>query len=312
LNESLRFTNHSVLIKKKFTTEFIPTCIYPEQEQCPNPAHDQNHRLMKRKIKNAGAQYRKLTADEAVEIFVLRPDIESLSPRGIMLNCKQVGSIYGACPKTIRDIWQKRTWKLATKHLWTIDSTKLMGNSTIDQPAAACAIDFRCHFGNAGFVAGAGPAIGRSRIQPTGSNKNWLNITHPGNATVHGVSGKLTTSWNHPLHGSQDLPLVFHSTAALATATHSIPGTWPLTDRPCFPAPPFSALGFRPSILIPRPPTPPPWLYPQQQSPSAADLMTMIISSLLCPAMPSAATAPPPPPGLPPRACGAGLGPLHA
>jgi hypothetical protein len=67
----------------------------------------------------------------------------------------------------------------------------------------------------------------------------------------------------------------FGHQALHVAATHPTPATGPISAPSWLPAPPFSAFPFQPLILHPRPSTPPPWLYPQRQIPSAADLTAM-------------------------------------
>jgi hypothetical protein len=65
----------------------------------------------------------KLTVKEAVEIFAMRPreESKSLSKRGHSINCTSIAHKYGVAPKTVRDIWNGRTWLHATKHLRASD-----------------------------------------------------------------------------------------------------------------------------------------------------------------------------------------------
>ena len=75
----------------------------------------------KRTFKPAYSKRQQLTAEEAAEIFSLRPKPAKGIPskRGSMIHCKSIGPKFGVSPKTIRDIWRGRTWTEATKHLWT-------------------------------------------------------------------------------------------------------------------------------------------------------------------------------------------------
>ena len=263
---------------------------------------------MKRDVRATGSQSRQLTADQAAEIFDLRPDIESLSKRDMMMHCKQIGPIYGATPRTIRDIWHKRTWQNATRHLWS-ESTyniKSMREGTTEQPAVG-ASNFCCQTLQAGYKDfGSEASFGaerqpRSQPQPT----NIFKISAPGDETVYDI---VKTMRNHPPHGNQDLPRHFPSPAAHANGMNTIPANSFFYNPYYLPVLPYSALAFQPPMLSPRPSTPPPWLYPQRQSPSTADLMAMILSSLLCPAVPAAAASPRPLLALLlPREGGAGL-----
>ena len=61
-----------------------------------------------------------LTACQAVEIYNQKPksaeqcDLPRFSGLSVVIAEK-----YGVSPKTIRDIWNRRTWVFATKHLYT-------------------------------------------------------------------------------------------------------------------------------------------------------------------------------------------------
>ena len=219
------------------------------------------------------------------------------------MHCKQVGPKYGASPKTIRNIWCKRSWKHATKHLWTPKNIQLIPKVTLAQPAASTN-DFRCGtliVHDTGFRA---KANGGPVSHTTGSIHQQLQTLHEGNGTPCG-------SWNYPLHGSPDLPLIFLYPAVLGTATHPIPATEPRSFPSSLHALSCSALAFQPLVLSPRPSTPPPWLYPQRQGPAAANIMAMILSSLLNPAHSAAAFSPSPPSVLLPLARGTGFDPQH-
>jgi hypothetical protein len=84
----------------------------------------ESHHLQ-RKIKPAGSKRQQLTAEDAVEIFAMRPKDKGtkISKRGSMVKCKIIGPQFGVSPKTIRDIWRGRTWTDATKNLWTLGDT---------------------------------------------------------------------------------------------------------------------------------------------------------------------------------------------
>ena len=64
-----------------------------------------------------------LTDDQAAEIFNLRvPFTDSTSAtrdRVFTSRSIVVSRIYGVSPKAVRDIWNKRTWRHATRALWT-------------------------------------------------------------------------------------------------------------------------------------------------------------------------------------------------
>ena len=67
-----------------------------------------------------------LTVDQAAEVFNLRvPFCLTTSPtaRDRLFTSRSitVSRIYGVSPKAVRDIWNKRTWRHATRTLWTED-----------------------------------------------------------------------------------------------------------------------------------------------------------------------------------------------
>eukprot|EP00285_Hemiselmis_virescens_P016044 CAMPEP_0173379908 /NCGR_PEP_ID=MMETSP1356-20130122/2700_1 /TAXON_ID=77927 ORGANISM="Hemiselmis virescens, Strain PCC157" /NCGR_SAMPLE_ID=MMETSP1356 /ASSEMBLY_ACC=CAM_ASM_000847 /LENGTH=371 /DNA_ID=CAMNT_0014333345 /DNA_START=57 /DNA_END=1172 /DNA_ORIENTATION=- len=63
----------------------------------------------------------RLSQQQAIEIFMLRPQPseDGVMRRGSMLHCKSIAPRFNVTPKTIRDIWNGRTWSHATRHLWT-------------------------------------------------------------------------------------------------------------------------------------------------------------------------------------------------
>ena len=75
----------------------------------------------KRPFKPSSSKRQQLTADEAAEIYKLRPlpGKGGSLRRGSMLHCKAVAPKYGVTPKTIRDVWSGRSWAEATRPLWT-------------------------------------------------------------------------------------------------------------------------------------------------------------------------------------------------
>ena len=75
-----------------------------------------------RKFKPSSSKRQQLTAEEAAEIYKMRPKVESKGKRpkrGSMIRCKSIAPKFGVSAKTIRDIWRGRTWIEATRHLWT-------------------------------------------------------------------------------------------------------------------------------------------------------------------------------------------------
>ena len=76
----------------------------------------------KRKFKPPSSKRQQLTAEEAAEIYLMRPKVVGKGDRpkrGSMIKCKSIAPKYGVSAKTIRDIWRGRTWIEATRHLWT-------------------------------------------------------------------------------------------------------------------------------------------------------------------------------------------------
>ena len=80
----------------------------------------------KRPFKPSSSKRQQLTADEAAEIYKLRPlpGKGGSLRRGSMLHCKAVAPKYGVTPKTIRDVWSGRSWAEATRPLWTEEEIK--------------------------------------------------------------------------------------------------------------------------------------------------------------------------------------------
>jgi len=80
----------------------------------------------KRPFKPSSSKRQQLTAEEAAEIYKLRPQPGKGGTlrRGSMLHCKAVAPKYGVTPKTIRDVWSGRSWAEATKPLWTEEEIK--------------------------------------------------------------------------------------------------------------------------------------------------------------------------------------------
>jgi hypothetical protein len=63
-----------------------------------------------------------LTNQQAAEIFQLRLSfgiLDSTRQHLFTSRSAQVSKMYGVSPKAVRDIWNMRTWRHATKHLWT-------------------------------------------------------------------------------------------------------------------------------------------------------------------------------------------------
>ena len=80
-----------------------------------------------RKFKPSSSKRQQLTAEEAAEIYKMRPKVDDKGKRpkrGSMIRCKSIAPKFGVSAKTIRDIWRGRTWIEATRHLWTTEETQ--------------------------------------------------------------------------------------------------------------------------------------------------------------------------------------------
>jgi hypothetical protein len=79
-----------------------------------------------------------LTESQAVSIYMQRPQAEEcfvLRTRNISKS-RLLGERYGVSPKTVRDIWNRRTWMLATLPLYLcntyhFDSTSPSGSDEV-------------------------------------------------------------------------------------------------------------------------------------------------------------------------------------
>ena len=66
-----------------------------------------------------------LTAQQAADIYKLKPLLcETSDQPKIRGQSIPIANQYGVSPKTIRDIWNRRTWVVATKHLYTEAGTE--------------------------------------------------------------------------------------------------------------------------------------------------------------------------------------------
>ena len=76
-----------------------------------------------------------LTNQQAAEIFQLRINtgvLDSSRQHLFTSRSAQVSKMYGVSPKAVRDIWNMRTWRHATKHLWTEqDCTREDGKASV-------------------------------------------------------------------------------------------------------------------------------------------------------------------------------------
>jgi hypothetical protein len=89
-----------------------------------------------RKFKPSSSKRQQLTAEEAAEIYKMRPKVENYGKRpkrGSMIRCKSIAPKFGVSAKTIRDIWRGRTWFEATRHLWTAEEKQRRAINGEDQ-----------------------------------------------------------------------------------------------------------------------------------------------------------------------------------
>ena len=71
-----------------------------------------------------------LSASDAVEIYQCKlclGEVKETVDVGLNIQmirgqCFPLAKKYGVSPRTIRDIWNRRTWGYATKHLWPIEN----------------------------------------------------------------------------------------------------------------------------------------------------------------------------------------------
>ena len=272
-----------------------------ERESCTKPESQ-----MVRKFKPACSKRQQLTAEEAAEIFSLRPKTTngSNSKRGSMIHCKTIGPKFGVSPKTIRDIWRGRTWTEATKHLWTPDERGRVTaqsfkpdpseSSDDDLPASpkhatksSIATDSLCyqpnqHCNNAGFA----PEMRSAPCAALGwMQRDSRNFLFPGEAvteTQHITA--ITGRWNH-------LPLNLHG-----LITPAAPSMFTAASTGHFLPPPLQLPLLQPQL----PPPPPPPLM------SSSDV-AFVLSSLLRQNAAAAASPALLPPAFRPPAYGAGL-----
>ena len=75
-----------------------------------------------------------LTEQQAIEIFKFRQACKERNPSSTSGFCRAslmrgksspLSKIYGVSPRTIRDIWNRRTWAYATIPFWSAEERKL-------------------------------------------------------------------------------------------------------------------------------------------------------------------------------------------
>jgi len=93
----------------------------PAASSSPAAAAAGVNRQVSRQVKAASSKCRQLTADEALEIYRLRPSMKSPGKlrRGAMLHCKAVAPRFAVSAKTVREIWSGRSWTRVTRPEWT-------------------------------------------------------------------------------------------------------------------------------------------------------------------------------------------------
>ncbi|KAJ1485264.1 hypothetical protein T484DRAFT_1892829 [Baffinella frigidus] len=89
----------------------------PSGSASPNPwARD-----VDREALNKTAMGRALTAEKAIAIYRLRPEMKTPGRlrRGAMAHCKIVAPQFSVSAKTVREIWSGRSWARITQPEWT-------------------------------------------------------------------------------------------------------------------------------------------------------------------------------------------------
>lgn len=94
-----------------------PSRAYVAPPQAVTPRHPEVHLV--RKVKPPSSKKQQLTAQEAAHIYTLRNCWRNTTSEPHTLLSSELAIAYGVTPKTIQDVWSGRTWKDATKHLWT-------------------------------------------------------------------------------------------------------------------------------------------------------------------------------------------------
>ncbi|KAJ1479253.1 hypothetical protein T484DRAFT_1815033 [Baffinella frigidus] len=93
-------------------------------------------------VKAASTKSRQLTVDTALEIYRLRPKMESLGTprRGSMLHhAKEVAPRFAVSANTVRDVWSGRSWARATRPEWSAVEIAARVGSSNDGPATPVA-----------------------------------------------------------------------------------------------------------------------------------------------------------------------------
>ena len=75
-----------------------------------------------------------LKPEQAASIYALKPSLDSGRECNPIFNTRHrskgrsvpVGKIFNVSAKTIRDIWNRKTWTFATRHLWVHEEIALI------------------------------------------------------------------------------------------------------------------------------------------------------------------------------------------
>jgi hypothetical protein len=67
-----------------------------------------------------------LTADQARMIYSLRSETtaQTFELRSVAGKSSLVAELYGVSPKTIRDVWNRKTWTQVTRPMWTAEEAE--------------------------------------------------------------------------------------------------------------------------------------------------------------------------------------------
>ncbi len=100
-----------------------------------------------------------LSEQQAVEIYTakisLRAQSQDTAPnmnqmRVIKGRSVRVALIYGVTSRTIRDIWNRRSWGWATRHLWCLEPQ--LGENVLSIPTIKVLLHPSCHLFSAQLV----------------------------------------------------------------------------------------------------------------------------------------------------------------
>jgi hypothetical protein len=124
-----------------------PSCSCSVLMSCPTVEYPTLENMDYSSGKRVGRALRVLTDEKAIEIYccklsLIRPDSFKSSLQGTVLRTKgqsaRIAAQYGVSPKTIRDIWNRRTWSCTTAHLWHEEKDwEIQCAQAISQPTLA-------------------------------------------------------------------------------------------------------------------------------------------------------------------------------